>query len=359
MTVEGTLLLIFHASTCIVNKWMNYKHILIHLSNEQDFNRIWTKQTWFIANQKMRVFKWTPEFETEKEPSTVPVWISFPNLKAHLFEKSALLLIAKAIGNPLWIDEATANGTRPSVARVCIEYDCLKLPVDSVWIVVSKRGSKDMLGGYLQKVEFSPMSEYCNHCCHVGHSVSECLIVGTKSTTHKQGGKTAFESSHGRTHNNALSDQKDTEERTTMDGRENVALVEKKKTRSRRYLRNLIYGGKRFAVLESVEEDENQEQDQMEKHGITEDMNNILAKEKTSLGRSVDVGKRKESDTGETYELEDGRRLSCEDPNTKQQLQCKIGKGKERHVEKEIANAGNVSCHLTGHGDRRSGNRRR
>ncbi|EOY16992.1 Uncharacterized protein TCM_036083 [Theobroma cacao] len=133
---------------------MNYKHILIHLSNEQDFNRIWTKQTWFIANQKMRVFKWTPEFETKKEPSTVPVWISFPNLKAHLFEKSALLLIAKAIGNPLCIDETTANGTRPSVARVCIEYDCLKPPVDSVWIVVSKRGSKDMSGGYLQKVEF-------------------------------------------------------------------------------------------------------------------------------------------------------------------------------------------------------------
>ncbi|EOX98243.1 Uncharacterized protein TCM_007050 [Theobroma cacao] len=132
-------------------RWMNYKHILINLSNEQDFNRIWRKQTWFIANQKMRVFKWTPDFETEKESSIVPVWISFPNLKAHLFEKSALLLIAKAIGYPLYVDEATANGTRPSVARVCIEYDCLKAPLDSVWIVVSKRGLEDMSGGYLQK----------------------------------------------------------------------------------------------------------------------------------------------------------------------------------------------------------------
>ncbi|EOY19561.1 Uncharacterized protein TCM_044700 [Theobroma cacao] len=25
-------------------RWLDYKHVLIHLSNEQDFNRIWTKQ---------------------------------------------------------------------------------------------------------------------------------------------------------------------------------------------------------------------------------------------------------------------------------------------------------------------------
>ncbi|WRX28179.1 Ribonuclease H domain - like 10 [Theobroma cacao] len=166
-------------------RWMDYKHVLIHLSNEQDFNRIWTKQTWFIAKQKMRVFKWTPDFESEKESSIVPVWISFPNLRAHLFEKSALFLIAKAIGNPLGVDEATANGTRPSVARVCIEYDCLKSPVESVWIVTSKRGSEDVTGGYLQKVDFAPMPEYCNHCCHVGHGMENCLVLGQKSGTFK------------------------------------------------------------------------------------------------------------------------------------------------------------------------------
>ncbi|WRX10795.1 protein of unknown function DUF4283 - like 4 [Theobroma cacao] len=84
----------------------------------------------------MRVFKWTSDFEPKKEPSIVLVWISFPNLRAHLFEKFALSLIAKSIGNPLCVDEATANGTKSSVARVCIEYDCLKPLVDSVWIVL-------------------------------------------------------------------------------------------------------------------------------------------------------------------------------------------------------------------------------
>ncbi|EOX94630.1 Uncharacterized protein TCM_004265 [Theobroma cacao] len=46
---------------------------------------------------------------------------------------------------------AIANGTKSSVARVCIEYDCLKPLMDSVWIIVSKRGSDDITSWYLQK----------------------------------------------------------------------------------------------------------------------------------------------------------------------------------------------------------------
>ncbi|EOY25454.1 Uncharacterized protein TCM_026877 [Theobroma cacao] len=161
-------------------RWLDYKHILIHLTNEHDCNRVWTKQVWFIANQKMRVFKWTPEFEPEKESAMVPVWIAFPNLKAHLFEKSALLLIAKTVGKPLFVDEATANGSRPSVARVCIEYDCRKPPIDQVWIVVQNRETGTVTSGYPQKVEFSQMPAYCDHCCHVGHKEIDCIVLGNK-----------------------------------------------------------------------------------------------------------------------------------------------------------------------------------
>ncbi|EOY03450.1 Uncharacterized protein TCM_018528 [Theobroma cacao] len=119
--------------------WLDYKHILIHLFNEHDFNWIWTKQNWFIANQKMWVFKCSLEIEAEKESPIVPIWISFPKLKAHLYEKLVLLLVAKIVGKPLFVDEATTKGSRPSVARICVEYDCRKLPVDQVWIVIQNR----------------------------------------------------------------------------------------------------------------------------------------------------------------------------------------------------------------------------
>ncbi|EOY06957.1 Uncharacterized protein TCM_021519 [Theobroma cacao] len=162
-------------------KWLDYKHVLIHLSNDQDFNRIWTRQQWFIVGQKMRIFKWSPEFEAEKESPVVPVWISFPNLKAHLYEKSALLLIAKTIGKPLFVDEPTAKGSRPSVARVCVEYDCREPPIDQVWIVTQKRETGMVTNGYAQKVEFSQMPDYCEHCCHVGHNETTCLVLGNNS----------------------------------------------------------------------------------------------------------------------------------------------------------------------------------
>ncbi|EOY19201.1 Uncharacterized protein TCM_044158 [Theobroma cacao] len=172
-------------------RWLDYKHILIQLSNEHDLNRIWLKQVWFISNQKMRVFKWSPEFQPEKESSMVPVWISFPNLKAHLYEKSALSAIVKTVGRPLMVDEATANGTRPSVARVCVEFDCQQPPIDQVWIVTRNRQSGSVMGGYMQKVEFARLSEFCTHCSHVGHGVSSCMVIGNRPEKNKQpmGGK--------------------------------------------------------------------------------------------------------------------------------------------------------------------------
>ncbi|EOY32240.1 Uncharacterized protein TCM_039863 [Theobroma cacao] len=121
-------------------RWMDYKHVLIHLSNEQDFNHLWVKEQWFILNQKMRVFKWTPDFEAEKELALVPVWISFPNLRAHLYEKSALMLIAKTVGKPLYVDEATTNGSRSSVARVYVEFQTISGDGEKAQNRIEKQG---------------------------------------------------------------------------------------------------------------------------------------------------------------------------------------------------------------------------
>ncbi|KAJ6764102.1 GLYCINE-RICH CELL WALL STRUCTURAL PROTEIN 1.8-LIKE [Salix koriyanagi] len=67
---------------------------------------------------------------------TLVVWISFPNLRYHLYEGSALLNLAKSLGPPIQMDEATAKGTRPSKARVCIEFDCLVEPPTEIWVQV-------------------------------------------------------------------------------------------------------------------------------------------------------------------------------------------------------------------------------
>lgn len=44
---------------------INIKHVLICLSSEEDFTRFWLKLIWFIDGISMRIFKWTPEFNTK------------------------------------------------------------------------------------------------------------------------------------------------------------------------------------------------------------------------------------------------------------------------------------------------------
>ncbi|PKU85020.1 hypothetical protein MA16_Dca017189 [Dendrobium catenatum] len=116
----------------------------------------------------MRVLKWTPFFDVHEESPIVPIWISFPNLRLHFFNPQVLHAIGSVFGRPLQTDQATASRTRQSVARVLVEVDISKKHPKEVWV-----GSKAF--GYLQKVEFEKVSEFCSHCKIHGHAMSDCF----------------------------------------------------------------------------------------------------------------------------------------------------------------------------------------
>ncbi|GAY35505.1 hypothetical protein CUMW_016700 [Citrus unshiu] len=42
------------------------RHILIHLHLEEDYTRIWLRQSWFIDGRAMRVFKWSTTFHSSE-----------------------------------------------------------------------------------------------------------------------------------------------------------------------------------------------------------------------------------------------------------------------------------------------------
>ena len=121
------------AGTGIKNKFtvsmLNSRHVLISLSCEADYTRLWLRRIWYIQGYPMRIFKWTPTFTSSKESSIVPVWVSFSKLRAHLFRKEVLFTVASMIGTPLQIDDATLNQSKLSKARACIELDLLKPPL--------------------------------------------------------------------------------------------------------------------------------------------------------------------------------------------------------------------------------------
>ncbi|KAL9448767.1 hypothetical protein AB3S75_016131 [Citrus x aurantiifolia] len=146
------------------------RHILIQLHLEEDYTRIWLRQSWFIDGRAMRVFKWSTTFHSSEESPIVPVWVSLPFLPVHYMRcKEALYSIAAVIGKPLRIDHATAAVSRPTVARVLIEYDISRPLLKRLWI-----GEKDT--GFWQYIIFEKVPRYCATCKHVGHSDDTCYI---------------------------------------------------------------------------------------------------------------------------------------------------------------------------------------
>ncbi|KAL2453409.1 Uncharacterized protein Adt_49091 [Abeliophyllum distichum] len=149
---------------------IDFKHILIHLTHEDDYSRLFMKPLWFIMGCPMRVLKWTCDFHPDAETPIAPVWISFPLLPIHLRAKEFLYALSKLVGIPLRIDEATADLLRPSEARVCVEVNLEhKLP-ERVWI---ERGESR---SFWQPVVYEQLPHFCAKCRHMGHLIDKCRV---------------------------------------------------------------------------------------------------------------------------------------------------------------------------------------
>lgn len=104
---------------------LDNRHILIKLSMEEDYSRIWVRQTWYANGQGMRIFKWSKDFRCSVESPIVTVWVSLPHLPVYFIHyKAALYSIVAAIGSPLQVDHATAYVNKPSIARMIFRSLC-------------------------------------------------------------------------------------------------------------------------------------------------------------------------------------------------------------------------------------------
>ncbi|KAK4439284.1 hypothetical protein Salat_0263300 [Sesamum alatum] len=151
---------------------LNFKHVLIMLSNEEDYSRIWLRGEWSFDGFPMRIFKWTADFDPHVESPIAPIWLRLPDLPCHLFEKNALFSIAKQIGKPLRMDEATADLSRPNLARICVEVDLTAPRIQQIFLNIKQRTIK-------QQVIYENCPLYCNVCKHLGHDHTTCLFNGS------------------------------------------------------------------------------------------------------------------------------------------------------------------------------------
>ncbi|KAL0914534.1 hypothetical protein M5K25_014889 [Dendrobium thyrsiflorum] len=142
---------------------LNAKNVLIKFLNDLDYCRVFSHWSYFISNCFMKLFKWTPHFDINIESSTIPIWVSFPSLRPHLFLPRILHGLGSLFGWSLRTDNATSNGLSPSVAHVLVEIDVTKRYPDHVWV-----GSESM--GYIQMVEFEEIpliAVIVRYECHI------------------------------------------------------------------------------------------------------------------------------------------------------------------------------------------------
>ncbi|KAL0283695.1 UNVERIFIED_CONTAM: hypothetical protein Sangu_2873500 [Sesamum angustifolium] len=51
---------------------INFRHVLINCSNDEDYARLWMRQIWTFEGMPMRVLKWSPEFSITEESPIAP-----------------------------------------------------------------------------------------------------------------------------------------------------------------------------------------------------------------------------------------------------------------------------------------------
>ncbi|PKU83169.1 hypothetical protein MA16_Dca007827 [Dendrobium catenatum] len=111
--------------------------------------------------------KWTLDFDIEESPIS-SVWISFPNLRLHFFNRQILFCMASIFGCSLQTDQAIAVMSRPSIAKVLVELDVSKKYPSKIWIGYEVKG-------YFQKVDFENFLIFCSFCKMHGHGVNDCF----------------------------------------------------------------------------------------------------------------------------------------------------------------------------------------
>ncbi|WMV32820.1 hypothetical protein MTR67_026205 [Solanum verrucosum] len=151
----------------------NSRHIYIYLDNEADHITVWTKQKMFIAGHPMKLQMWTPTFKPAEETPIVPIWITLPELPWHCYYMDILTPLLSPIGKALYLDSATMQKTRGSVAKVRVQIDITKERPQHVWLGFSE---KDPSLGKWQIIDFEDVPSYCLYCKHQGHVFGECPV---------------------------------------------------------------------------------------------------------------------------------------------------------------------------------------
>ncbi|KAJ8505060.1 hypothetical protein OPV22_005946 [Ensete ventricosum] len=146
------------------------------LYSEEDLQRV-LEGFWTIRGHLMILRRWAPDVRLELDSlQSIPIWVSFHGLPLHLWGRRFIAKLCSTLGQPLYLDKATASQTRLTFARACVMVSSdEELPNDVSY--------HDLDGSTRKvKVSYSWKPQRCKVCLSFGHVNGACQQPSQKIT---------------------------------------------------------------------------------------------------------------------------------------------------------------------------------
>ncbi|KAL0907834.1 hypothetical protein M5K25_022276 [Dendrobium thyrsiflorum] len=141
---------------------------MLKFTSPEDFDMALSGGVWFFLGKPFVLQKWVPNFKPVREEfPSIPIWFKILDLPLPCWTPEGISRIASKIGIPIVVDNLTADKSRLTYARVCVQVT--KSCVYPESISISILGEPFDL-----KIQYEWKPVPCEHCCSIVHSPEFC-----------------------------------------------------------------------------------------------------------------------------------------------------------------------------------------
>ena len=141
----------------------------IHFSSEEDLKRVWSGGSCSISNGIFRIFQWQPDFNSyNQQLSHAQVWVRFYGLCSEYWHPTTIMEIARGVGIPLQLDQATRDPAYGFYARVLVDIDLTSNQPSFLNV------ERDDHRGFSVDVIYENLPKRCTKCKAFGHDFARC-----------------------------------------------------------------------------------------------------------------------------------------------------------------------------------------
>ncbi|PKU63742.1 Uncharacterized protein MA16_Dca022735 [Dendrobium catenatum] len=141
---------------------------MLKFSAHEDYDMALAGGVWFFLGKPFVLQKWVPNFKPVREEFTsIPIWFKIIDLPLPCWTPDGISRIASKIGKPLAVDDLTAEQTRLTYARVCVQVskDCAYPETIPITILGEP---------FTLKIQYEWKPLPCQHCGSIVHTPDFC-----------------------------------------------------------------------------------------------------------------------------------------------------------------------------------------